>query len=278
MLNKIFFVGVAYLAISFSATSQYFYKDLISNKQLLQDMADYKENKVKSINIISLETNGMPSEGFFCQKKFNRNYTKAELFTRADMSSASLLTSTFNKKGLLERTHDSSDISVTTNNFQYDANNSIISIRSSIRSRDDDFLTEILEEHLYSYTDNGVPEKMIRIKNSTDSTVILFALDENNQVAIEKDTKSGTKFYYYYDAKKRLTDIVQENEFKPRLKPDYVFEYNNASGKISAMTTTEEGVNDFYIWRYTYDGALRIKEKCYNRAKQLLGSIEYQYK
>lgn len=278
MLNKLFFFGAFFLAISYSTTAQYFYKDIVSNKQLLNDMAAYKENKIKTINIISVETNGMPSEGFFCQKKFNRDYTKSELFTRADMASASMLTSTFNKKGLLERTHDSSDIAVTTNRYSYDENDRIVSIFSSIRSQDDDFLTEIVEEHIYSYSQSGIPEQMIRVKNRTDSTLILFAADDNNQVAIEKDTKSGTKFYYYYDAKNRLTDIVQENEFKPRLKPDYIFEYNNASGKMSAMTTTEEGVNDFYVWRYTYDGNLRIKEKCYNRAKQLLGSIEYQYK
>lgn len=278
MLNKLFFFGAFFLAISYSTTAQYFYKDIVSNKQLLNDMAAYKENKIKTINIISVETNGMPSEGFFCQKKFNRDYTKSELFTRADMASASMLTSTFNKKGLLERTHDSSDIAVTTNRYSYDENDRIVSIFSSIRSQDDDFLTEIVEEHIYSYSQSGIPEQMIRVKNRTDSTLILFAADDNNQVAIEKDTKSGTKFYYYYDAKNRLTDIVQENEFKPRLKPDYIFEYNNSAGKMSAMTTTEEGVNDFYVWRYTYDGNLRIKEKCYNRAKQLLGSIEYQYK
>ena len=276
-IKKLLF-GLFTLACSFTARSQYFYKDIVSNQQLLADMSAYKENNIKTINIISLENNGMPSEGFFCQKKFNRGYTKSELFTRADMASASLLTSTFNKQGLLVSTHDSSDIAVTTNVYRYNDKNQIISIVSSIRSKDDDFVTAIIEEHLYNYSVDGIPETMTRVKNRTDSTVILFAVDENNQVAIEKDTKSGTKFYYYYDAKKRLTDIVQENEFKPRLKPDYIFEYNNASGKISAMTTTEEGVNDFFVWRYTYDGDLRIKEKCYNRAKQLLGTIEYEYK
>jgi hypothetical protein len=278
MFYKLIITANILLSLPQFASAQYFYKDLVSNQQLLNDMLAYKEQKIKTINIISLENNGTPSQGFFCQKKFNRDYSKSELFTRTDITSASLLTSTFNKKGLLERTHDSSDIAVTTTTFHYDNQDKILSIRSSIRSQDDDFLTEITEEHLYTYAPSGNPEKMLRIKNNSDTSIILFAVDENNQVAIEKDTKSGTKFYYYYDAKNRLTDIVQENEFKPRLKPDYIFEYNNASGKISAMTTTEEGANDFFVWRYTYDGALRIKEKCYNRAKQLLGSIEYQYK
>jgi hypothetical protein len=50
---------------------------------------------------------------------------------------------------------------------------------------------------------------MIRVKNKYDSTTILFSADENNNISIEKDTKSGSKYYYYYDAKNRLTFEVR---------------------------------------------------------------------
>jgi hypothetical protein len=119
---------------------------------------------------------------------------------------------------------------------------------------------------------------MIRVKNHTDSTVILFALDEVGNVAIEKDTKSGTKYYYYYDAKKRITDIVQANDLKTGLVPDYIFEYNNSAGLLSQMTTTEEGGNYYFVWKYTYDNGLRIKERCYSKERRLMGSVEYEYK
>ncbi len=262
----------------FSSKAQFYYKDILSNKQLLADMEAYRQNKVKQINIKSIEQDGTESEGFFCQKKFLKDYTKATLFTRSDISGASMLTSDFNKKGLLLSTHDSSAIAVNTNRYTYDDKDRIISIISSVRSQDDDFTSEIAEEHIYTYNQAGQPEKMIRVKNHTDSTTILFALDENNLVSIEKDTRSGTKYYYYYDDKKRLTDIVQENDFKTTMLPDYLFEYNNTAGQLSQMTTTEEGGNYYYIWKYTYQNGLRVKEKCYSKEKRLMGSIEYEYK
>ena len=56
-----------------------------------------------------------------------------------------------------------------------------------------------------------------------------------------------------------------------------MFEYNSA-GKITQMTAVEEGSNNYFIWKYTYDNGLRIKEKCFTNEKRLMGSIEYEYK
>lgn len=257
--------------------AQYYYRDIISNNQLVADMKAFKENKVKSININSYENDGSPSDGFFCQKKISRDYSNTELFTRSNVSAASMLTSTFNKKGLLLQTKDSSVLSVTTNRYSYDDKDRIVSIMSTIHSADDDFSNQITEEHLYQYAANGAPEKMIRIKNFSDSTDILFATDEHNMVTIEKDTKSGTKYYYYYDAKQRLTDVVQENDFKKGVTPEYKFDYSS-QGNLSQMMTIEEGGNDYFIWKYNYDNGLRIAEKCYNKQRRLMGSIEYDYK
>lgn len=258
--------------------AQYYYKDIISNKQLLADMAAYKENKVRTINITSLEDNGQPSEGFFCQKKISKDYASTQLFTRSDISSASLLVSKFNSKGLLIETNDSSTISATNNKYRYDDNSRIVSIKSVIRSADDDFTNQIVEEHLYQYNEAGAPQKMVKVKNYRDSTDILFALDDNGLVTIEKDTKSGAKYYYYYDAKNRLTDIVQENDFKKGVTPEYLFQYNNSQGMLSQMTTVEEGGNYYFVWKYTYDNGLRIREKCFSKERRLMGTIEYEYK
>jgi hypothetical protein len=277
-MKKIGSILCLFCLVGFNSSAQYYYKDILSNKQLLADMAAYKQNKIKTININSFEDDGSPSEGFFCQKKFSNNYTKASLFTRSNVTAASLVIASFNNNGLLEKTYDSSNISVTTNLYSYDFMDRIHSIVSAIRSQDDDFSNEIREEHIYQYNETGQAEKMTRIKNNTDSTVILFALDENDNVGIEKDTKSGTKYYYYYDAKRKITDIVQQNDFKAGMVPDYVFEYNNNLGLLSQMTTSEEGGNNYFIWKYTYENGLRVKEKCFNKERKLMGSIEYEYK
>ena len=274
MIKRI--LAAAVLLIStMGVHAQYYFKDIVSNTQLVADMKAYKENKVKKITLKSFEDNGSESEGFFCEKKLNRDYTKTELFTRADIAAASLFTSTFDKGGNLLTTYDSSLLSVTEIKYRYNDQQKISSIFSLVRSKDD-FDNSISEEHIYTY-ENNKPVKMARVKNGRDTTDILFSLDDNGNVAIEKDTKNGTKFYYYYDAKNRLTDIVQENEYSKNLKPDYVFEYNNA-GLITQMTAVEEGSKNYFVWKYSYENGMRIKERCFTDERRLMGSIEYEYK
>ena len=275
MKIKIFF-ALFILAGFNSVKAQYYYKDLISNGQVVADMKAYKENKIKKIVLKSFEDNGSESNGFFCEKKLNKDYTKAELYTRADISAASLFTSTFDKDGKLLNTYDSSLLSATQIIYSYNSDNLISRINSTVRSSDEDFGNEIKEDHFYKY-ENGKPSKITRVKNGRDTTDILLALDDKGNVAIEKDTKNGTKFFYYYDAKNRLTDIVQANEYSQSAKPNYIFEYNNA-GLITQMTAVEEGSKSYYVWKYSYDNNLRIKERCFTDERKLMGSIEYVYK
>ncbi len=274
---KTVFASAVIFVFSFSAGAQYYYKDILSNNQLIAEMAQLREQKIKSISLKSFEDDGSPSEGFFCEKKINRNYTAVETLTKSNVTGASEFTSTFNDKALLLQTLDSSDISSSTSTYTYTGSNKIKSIVSIIRSSDDDFKNEIREEHIYEYNDKDLPVKMTRIKNNTDSTSFVFSTDDNNNVSIEKNTKTGDTYYYYYDNKNRITDVVRMNQFNQKMLPDYIFEYNNA-GLIAQMTTTEEGGSYYFIWRYTYDNGLRIREKCYSKEKRLMGTIEYEYK
>jgi YD repeat-containing protein len=259
-----------------TANAQYYYKDLVSNRQASSEMAKYKENKVRTVKIKSFEDDGSASEGFFGERRISKDYKKSELFTRTNVSAPSLLTSIYTEQGRLIRSNDSSSISTSNTWYEYDEQDRLKKLTTSIRSADDDFVNEILEEHIYIYGDEFLPEKMIKVKNHRDSTVILFMHDENNNISIEKDTRNGSKYYYYYDAKSRLTDIAHSNDFKPNLVADYIFEYN-ASGQLTQLTTTEEASNNYFIWKYTYDNGLRKSEKIFSGDKRLMGSIEYEY-
>lgn len=276
-MNKFCFLSVLALAFSLPSVGQFYYKDILSNQELTKTMAKYKENKIKTISIKSFEDDGSESEGFFCQKKINKNYTKTELLTKSNISASSVFISTFTADGLILSSSDSSEISSTNNKYSYDEKKRIKSILSVVRSQDDDFLNSIVEEHIYEYNEQDQPVKMIRVKNHSDSTIILFANDDKNNIGIEKDTKSGTKYYYYYDAKNRLTDIVQANEFRTNLHPDYIFEYGS-NGLVTQMTVTEEGGKDYFVWKYNYENGLRTREKCFTKTRKLLGSVEYSYK
>ena len=259
------------------ANAQYYYKDIVSNKRLLADMDFYRENKIRAVTAKSFDDDGTESEGFFCEKKISRNYRKTTLFTRADIAAASEFNSEFDEDGKLLHTNDSSALSVTDIRYNYDSKRRIRSIFSAIRSQDDDFSNNITEEHIYAYNAAGRPEKMFLVKNGKDTSEIDFATDDKGNVTIEKNTRNGAKYYYYYDSKNRLTDIVRGTDSDKRLKPDYMFEYNSA-GLITQMTSVEEGTSNYFIWKYVYDNGLRIKDNCYSDERKLMGSVEYEYK
>jgi hypothetical protein len=273
---KSFFCGLAFFTASAAAQAQFYYKDIVSNKQLMAEMSLLKEQKIHTISLKSFEDDGSPSQGFFCEKRINKKYTSVETRTKSYVTPASEFISGFDEKGLLLQTTDSSDIASSGSYFFYNSNGSLKSIITSNRSSDDDFHNEIREEHTYEYNDKGSPVKMYRIKNGSDTAVILFSDDENGNVSIEKNIKTGETYYYYYDNKKRLTDVVRLNSASQKMLPDYMFEYNYG-GQISQMTTTEEGGSYYYIWKYTYENGLRIKEKCFSKEKRLMGTIEYEY-
>ncbi|MFT3911186.1 MAG: hypothetical protein QM737_17330 [Ferruginibacter sp.] len=283
-MNKLF-AAVLFSMASLATHAQYYYKDIISNKQISADMATYKSKKIHSIKLKSFEEDGSESDGFLCEKTISRDYSTVELFTRTNISAISLFISVFNDKMQLINSTDSSNISSTHTYYTYDQQGRLKKVETVVRSNDDDFTNEIIEEHIYTYNDAGHPMYMMRVKDKRDSTKILFSLDEKNNVAIEKDTKTARKFFYYYDAKNRITDIAHTNEFRQNTVADYVFEYD-AGGMLKQMTVTEEGVCPdrqdvepiYTIWRYVNEDGLRQKEGLFTQNGKLLGSIEYEYK
>jgi hypothetical protein len=136
------------------------------------------------------------------------------------------------------------------------------------------------EEHAWIYDDNGKPEKMLRIKNDADTTYISFVIDESGNIVEENSKRKGVtqaSFYYYYDMQNKLTDIVSYSRKAKRLLPIYIFEYNEG-GLPATMLVVPEGSDDYQKWYYEYnDRGLKTKETCYNKRKQLMGKIEYEY-
>ncbi|UEG49885.1 hypothetical protein LK994_00150 [Ferruginibacter lapsinanis] len=260
--------------------AQYYYKEILSNKQLISDRNAFKDQKTRTIIIHSLEADGEPSKDFFCEKNINKDFTRIETHSKSNISGESILTTYFTPDGLVLKTTDSSELSASTSTYKYDNNNNLINITSVSHSNDDDFATTLTEEHQYLYNEKNQPVKLLRIKNRKDTTVINFTIDEKGNVSDEIEAiPNGRHYYYYYSENNRLTDIVRYNVIKNKLLPDFIFEYNTA-GQLLQMITSEEGPNsDYFIWKYFYgDDGLRIIEKCYSKEKDLLGSFEYEYK
>jgi len=260
------------------ATAQYFYKDIWSPQQLIKEMSILKSEKIRAISVKSFEDNGEPSEGFFCEKKIDKDYSLSETMTRSLVTSQSLLATHFNSKGLIIQTTDSSESSVSQTGYLYDDNDRITVVKAFTRADDD--AGGIEETHNYSYNAGGALEKMIMEKNNVEMSTVNFKVDEKGNVIEEEERfKNGSskKYFYYYDDKNRLTDIVHYNDRAKRLLPDYMYEYNSI-GQIKQMISIEEG-SGYYIWKYTYnDKGLRETEKCLSKERKLLGSIQYVYR
>ena len=121
---------------------------------------------------------------------------------------------------------------------------------------------------------------MLKIKNGTDTTVITFKYDDAGNVGEEtwmKNNRVIETYYYYYNAKKQLTDVVRFSRKAKAMLPDYMFEYDT-KGHITQMTQTQKGSANYLVWKYQYnEDGMKEKEVVYNKQKEMLGRIEYKY-
>ena len=274
-MYKFTFSLMVSLFISNLVFAQYYFKDIMNCKQTAEEMNGYKTSKVKSIKVKSFEPDGEISKDFYCEKKISKDFRKYSLYTKNRQTGRSLMISNFDEKGRIIRAYDSSENVVTTTKFMYNDKDELISTVSQSISKDDDFKSEISESHFYQYQ-NHLPTQLLRIKNAKDTTIILFSADEKNNVGIEKNTKTGEKYYYYYDDANQLTDIVHLNEFKNTMVPDYVFEYNE-NHQIVQMNTAEANDGSYYIWKYNYENGLKKSEKIFSNKGEMAGKFEYDY-
>jgi YD repeat-containing protein len=276
-LINFFFPFVFLILFSFRTNAQYFYKDIWSNEQLIKEFSILKNENLRTVKIKSFEDDKEPSEGFFCEKKINKSYTQSEMISRSNITGQSLLISDYNKEGRPIKTTNNTPTTTSTTYFEYDSTGRLTTVQTVTKADDDP--GEITETHEYLYNENS-PVKMLCKKNNVLIATIHFVIDTTGNVIEEnaEGNNSGKKYFYYYDDKSRLTDVVHYNERARRLLPDYMYEYDSFN-QPRQMISTEEGGNNYFIWRYTYnDKNLRETEKCFSKEKRLLGTIEYEYK
>jgi YD repeat-containing protein len=275
MIKRVF-VTALFAAVAISPKAQYYYNDIVNNKAVLAEFAMLKEKKIKGVKVLSIESTGGETEGFTCQKKINRDFTEVEIYTETNESYPNTFISYFDKAGLLQKTIDSSEAGATTIDYRYDGAGRLVSINSSKHFSDDDagFSNE---QHLYQYNNAGILQQMRLVKNNRDSTLYVFEADEAGNIIIEKNAKTGELYYYYYDLKNRLTDVVHSYNFQKNLFSEFTFEYN-PEGQVTKMVTSEKEGAYFFTWRYNYEDGLRRNERCYSKEGRLLGTVEYEYK
>jgi len=278
MSKKLFIAAILLITIQCSAIAQYYYKDILGTKQVIAERKTLQDQRKRNVIVKSFEADGSASEGFFCEKKISKDYRKIETYTKSLSTGRDIVTSYFDKKGLLIKTTDSSETNFSSITYLYDNKNNISTITSASRSNDYDYVNSLVETRQYTYNDKSLPVKMMLTRNNKDSLEVDFTLDEKNNVSEEQEVAVyGKHYYYYYDDSSRITDIVRYNLVRQKAVPDFLFEYNQ-DGQLTQMTATQDGVSDnYFLWKYSYENNLRIEDRCFAKGKELQGYFQYEY-
>lgn len=263
---------------SFAIQAQYYYNDIVGTNETNRLMKTYVSNKVRTVSATGFDQRGSKNTDFseFHEVKENGMALKASSITNL---SKTVIYSKFDALGRVVRMTDSSTAIESVTTYEYDAAGKITKVQNTTKDSANDF--NQAEVHQWKYDAAGKPEKMWRIINNTDSLEIRFSPDEEGNTGDEKTYRKGVEtgvIYYYYDDKKRLTDIVRFNTRVKKLLPDVLFEYDDKDRVIQKITTTSNLTLGYLIWRYIFDEkGLKTKEALFNDDKQLTGKIEYSY-
>jgi len=248
----------------------------MSTIQQNREFSILKNENLHVIKVSSFDENDHPSNGFFCEKKINKNFSQAQMLSKSNITGQSLLQTDYNPKGDVIRTTTTTPTTTNTVEFEYNDSGNISLIRTKTIADGDS--TGITETHEYFYVD-GKPVKMIRKKNNSIISTISFLTDNKGNIIEEnpEGKSNDKKYYYYYDDSNRLTDVVHFNVIAKRLLPDYMFEYNDDNQPKQMISVDESGRN-YFIWKYAYSNKkLPEIQKCFSKEKRLLGTIQFDY-
>jgi hypothetical protein len=275
-MKKLFSISLVLMA-GLQAGAQYYYLDIIGTAQTNKQYKLIKENRLQKISAASFEGNNQPSADFVLEQTVGNNGQQITTRSASVNSGESYFISSY-ENDRLAKTVDSSNSAINTVLYVYDAGGKLVSTIAA--SKDFDGTSISAETHNWKYNSNGQPESMLKVKNGRDSTYISYKLDEAGNVVEEnwkKNNRTIETYYYYYNARKQLTDIVRFNRKAKQMLPDFMFEYDTA-GLLSQMTQTQGTSANYLIWRYIYNtNGLKEKEIVFNKQKELLGKIEYTY-
>lgn len=265
------------LFIFFNSSAQFYYNDVVDLQASNKIYANLMRNNIKEITATSTESDGLPTNGFAYLKTIKNNGSTVVTHTELETGGISDDVDTY-VNGLIARSEDSADKVRTTIEYVYDGNGRIVQLQT--QTDDTTMNTHSTELHKWFYT-GEMPDSMIRIKDKTDSTIIRFKKDAQNNIAEELWIKKGRlleHYFYYYNDAGLLTDIVRFNIKAQQMLPDYLLEYDE-KGRLSQLTQIPQGSSGYVIWKYVYDErGLKIKDVLFDKYQELLGTVSYTYR
>jgi YD repeat-containing protein len=252
----------------------------VVSRETVSRWKSYRDNRVKTVTLKSTESDGKPTEGFLGEQEVAADYSQITTHTKTSGTADSWIITDYGSQGRILKNTDTSDTYQNVSEYRYDDQGRIITILDTSLETDNHLREVEVHTWTYSPAHPDKPLSMLKIRDSSDTTYVRFVLDDKGNVTEEHARRKGEDMqaiYYYYDTDNRLTDIVRYSARAQRLLPMDIFEYEE-NRLSSSLIVPEEGNSFYQKWYYVYDDkGLKAKDFCYNKEKELLGSIEYQY-
>ena len=267
---------IFYLVFS-SCYCQYYFNDIVSTQLSNGQYNLLRTHKVKKIKATSFEADNSITDGFLLDEEISMDGKRSALNTTITGGKQSITNRTYELNRLKRTQTNSNKIDIRTD-YTYTEKGQLQKILFT--TTDTTQKTVSNEAHEWQYDEKGLPQSMLRIKNKMDTTFIELIKDEQGLIVEEhwkKKNRTLETYYYYYDAKNRLTDIVRFNNRLKKLFPDYLYEYD-ANGRVSQMTQLSVSSSSYIVWKYTYnEKGLKQSEAGFDKEKKLVGKIQYLY-
>lgn len=265
--------------MSFCANAQYFYNDILLAAQNKTHFEKLVRSKVKTVTVKAYQNDGEEIDDFVLRQEIDLGAATLTTYSKTTFSDASILKTTFNKNRMPVTVLDSAEGASSTTRYTYNPAGQIISL-SSVSVQPEQQENIVTEVRNYQYNAKGMAEKMIRIKNGTDTMTIVFTEAENGLPGEEtwyRGEKKIETWFYYYDDKNRLTDIVRFNALAKKMLPEYLFGYDEKNN-LASKVTVQPGTGQLRIWQYKYNAAgLKTEEIVLNKQRQQEGKMAYIY-
>lgn len=265
------------LALSSAGYSQYYFNDILSTQNSNEQYKLLRTAKVHKIKAVSLEPDNSATEGFLLEEDISLDGKKITLSAALPGGKSSVTNRSY-ELGKLKKTVVNSHGIENKTEYSYTEKGLVKSI--TFTTTDTAMKAVSTEVHEWLYNEAGLPLSMLKIKNRLDTTFIDIIRDEQGLPAEErwkKKNRTLETYYYYYDNKNLLTDIVRFNTKLKKLIPDFQYEYD-ANGRVSQMTQISMSTASYIVWKYTYtEKGLKQKETGFDKEKKLIGRIEYTY-
>lgn len=265
------------LLVSFSSSAQYYYSDIVLNKIANANYALLKANKVKKINTVNNSTATEEENKTSLTQSFSNDWQTLTTETGLYAGIKSVAITTYQNDRIVKKEEEGKNVN-TTITYSYDMNGRLSAINSFSNDTSVNFGFD--EQHIFSYNNAGTLIKMLKVKNKRDTTLIKFITDDQGNIGEERwyrDNELVETYYYYYNEKRQLTDVVKFNLKAERMLPEFLFDYD-AAGNLAQMTQIPYGSSNYFVWKYSYGPkGLKERETCFNKQGNILGTIEYTY-